>query len=184
MNIVVCGMKHCGKSTHGRFVANALNCPFWDTDDLLCDEHMERTGKNLSPREIYQQFDEEYFREIEAFVVKHLIEDNKTGTDYKVIALGGGVPNNKLLDGILEKLGFFVYLKVDKDIIFKRIKRRGLPPFMQTDNPYATFLELYREREQRYIELSDLTIALNTEYSVNKTGKFIVTKLEEALNER
>ncbi|QSH41762.1 shikimate kinase [Lentisphaerota bacterium ZTH] len=184
MNIVVCGMKHCGKSTHGLFTANALQCPFVDTDDLICDEHFDRTGKRLTPRQIYKQFGEKHFRELEAFVVKALIKQGENEKSNRVIALGGGVPNNTLLKDSLDKLGFFVYLKVDKDVIFKRIKRRGLPPFLQTADPYSTFSELYTEREQRYIELSDLTIVLNNEYPAAKTGKIILKKLKEALNER
>jgi len=183
MNIVICGMKHCGKSTHGEFIARRLSCPFLDTDDLLEAKYFELEKNPLNSREIYNLHGGDYFRELEADVIHSLInkaDKNKT----QVIALGGGVPSNPNLGLELKNLGRFVFLKSEPDILYKRIVKKGLPSFLQGENPYEKFLELYSEREQRYIELSDLTIEFSEDVPVRKAGYIILAKIEETFNER
>ena len=182
MNIVICGMKHCGKSTHGEFIARRLSCPFLDTDNLLETKYFELEKNPLNSREIYNLHGGDYFRELEAGVIHSLIDEadeNKT----QVIALGGGVPSNPKLGDELKNLGHFVYLKNKPEILFKRIARKGLPSFLQGENPYEKFLELYRERERRYIELSDLTVEFNEDVPKNKAGYIILGKIEEKFDE-
>jgi len=178
MNIVICGMKHCGKSTHGEFIARKLECPFLDTDDLLEAKFFELEKNPLNSREIYNLHGEDYFRKLEADVIHSLIDEadeNKT----QVIALGGGVPSNTNLGDELKKLGRFVYLKNEPDVLYKRIARKGLPSFLQGENPYEKFLELYTERERRYIDLSDLTIEFSEDTAVRQAGYIILAKIEE-----
>ena len=74
MNIVICGMKHCGKSTQGEFIARKLSCPFLDTDDLLEAKFFELEKNPLNSREIYNLHGEDYFRELEADVIHLLID--------------------------------------------------------------------------------------------------------------
>jgi shikimate kinase len=183
MNIVICGMKHCGKSTHGEFIARKLSCPFLDTDDLLEKKFFELEKNPLNSREIYNLYGEDYFRKLEADVIHSLINE----TDEKktqVIALGGGVPSNPDIGDELKKLGHFVYLKSEPDILYKRIVRKGLPGFLKGENPYEKFLALYSERERRYIELSDLTVEFSEDVPVRKAGYIILAQIEEKFNER
>ncbi len=182
MNIVICGMKHCGKSTHGRFIAQRLSCPFIDTDDLLEAKFFELEKNPLNSREIYNLHGEDYFRGLEADVIHSLIneaDEEKT----QVIALGGGVPSNPKLGAELKSLGRFIFLKNDVDVLYKRILRKGLPSFLRGKNPYEKFLELYSEREQYYIELSDLTIEFDDDVPVKEAGYIILAKIEEKFNE-
>jgi len=183
MNIVICGMKHCGKSTHGEFIARKLDCPFIDSDDVLEAKFFELEKNPLNSREIYNLHGEDYFRKLEADVLHTLIDEadkNKT----QVIALGGGVPSNPKLGPELKKLGHFVYLKNKPEVLYKRIVKKGLPGFLQGENPYENFLKLYTEREQRYIELSDLTIEFDEDVSKRKAGYIILAKIEEKFHER
>ena len=183
MNIVICGMKHCGKSTHGQFIARKLSCPFLDTDDLLEAKFFELEKNPLNSREIYNLHGEDYFRGLEAGVIHSLIDaPDKDKT--QVIALGGGVPSNPELGAELKNLGRFVYLKNNPDVLYKRIVRKGLPGFLQGENPYEKFLKLYSERERRYIELADLTIEFNEDVPAKEAGYIILAKIEEKFNER
>lgn len=183
MNIVICGMKHCGKSTHGQFIARKLSCPFLDTDELLEARFFELEKNPLNSREIYNLHGEDYFRSLEAEIIHSLInadDEDKT----QVIALGGGVPSNSKLGAELKKLGCFVYIKNKPEVIYKRILKRGLPKFLQGENPDEKFLALYSERERRYIELSDLTIEFEDDLPVRDAGYIILAKIEEMFNER
>ena len=60
-NIVLCGIKHCGKTTVGKALAAALNVPFVDTDDLI----VEKDGGTRTVREIFKTEGEEYFRKMD-----------------------------------------------------------------------------------------------------------------------
>jgi shikimate kinase len=183
MNIVICGMKHCGKSTHGQGVARRLDCPFVDTDDLLEKEYFNRENNPLNSREIYNLHGEEYFRKLESEVIHSLINESREDKT-QVVALGGGVPSNPVLGAELKDLGYFVYIKNQPEILYERIKRKGLPKFLQGENPWEKFLKLYMERERRYIELSDLTIEFKKDIPVKEAGRIISAKIEEKLNER
>ncbi len=184
MNIVITGMKHCGKSTHGNALAEHLKCRFRDTDDMLTDLYREQTGKRLSPRDIFRDEGESFFRNLEVEVVKQLASGSSDGDKNKVIALGGGLPANDAVTPWLEKLGFFVYLKVSPEIIFKRIMARGLPPFLDPARPYESFNELYKQREQYYLRLANLVVEIDHELPLKAADKLIIDRIEEALNER
>ena len=182
MNIVVCGMKHCGKSTHGEFLARKLDCPFLDTDALLEKRYLEKENNPLNSREIYNLHGEGYFRELEAEVILELI-DNSVDDALQIIALGGGVPTNKKLGGRLKELGRFVYIKNKPEVIFKRIERKGLPKFLQGDDPYEKFLNMYHEREIEYIKLADLVVEFNEDTELRTAGFKILSEIEEKFNE-
>lgn len=181
MNIIITGMKHCGKSVHGSAVARHFQYPFCDTDDMLTELYREQTGKRLTPREIFRTAGESFFRELEVQVIKQLAAASGPG---RVIALGGGLPANDTITPWLKDLGFFVYLKVSPEIIFKRIMAKGLPPFLDPAQPYASFTDLCRQREQYYLRLADLTIELKQEMPLKAADKLIIARIEEALHER
>jgi len=184
MNIVITGMKHCGKSTHGNALAEHLKCPFCDTDDMLIELYRDQTGKRLSTRDIFRSEGESFFRNLEVEVVKQLASGDNDGDKNRVIALGGGLPANDAVTPWLEKLGFFVYLKVSPEIIFKRIMARGLPPFLDPARPYESFNELYKQREQYYLRLANLVVEIDHEMPLKAADKLIIDRIEEALNER
>jgi shikimate kinase len=184
MNIIITGMKHCGKSVHGNALAEHLKCRFCDTDDMLASLYRGQTGKRLSPREIFRAEGESFFRNLEVEVVKQLASGDNGGDENSVIALGGGLPANGAAIPWLEKLGFFVYLKVSPEIIFKRIMAKGLPPFLNPEKPYESFNELYKQREQYYLRLANLVIEIDHEMPLKAADKLIIDRIEEALNER
>jgi shikimate kinase len=182
MNLVICGMKHCGKSTHGRFIARKLSCPFIDTDELLEAKYFELEKNPLNSREIYNLNGEDYFRSLEADVIHSLVAE-KDEDKTQVIALGGGVPSNPQLGPELKKLGRFIYIKNEPPVLFKRIAAKGLPKFLQGEKPYEKFLQLYYERERRYIELADLTVEFAKDVPVKEAGYIILAQIEEKVNE-
>ena len=132
-NIVLCGIKHCGKTTVGREIAAVLDIKFVDSDDLI----VEKDGGNRSVREIFAAEGEDFFRKLEAQVLSELAESGSR----KVIALGGGALSNPFVsEEVKTKLGFKVWLDTDDKIAFARIVEKGLPPFLQNaDDPEQAF---------------------------------------------
>ena len=78
-NIVLVGMPGSGKSSVGHILADRLNIPFVDTDELI----VKKAGMEIT--DIFAKFGEPHFRDIESEVIKELSPD--TGV---IISTGGG----------------------------------------------------------------------------------------------
>jgi shikimate kinase len=135
MNWIFIGFKGCGKSTHGRRLARILDRPFLDTDQLL-------GVRNVG--EYHSQVGDAAFRARELEVVQSLVEIRGT-----VIATGGGTQGLELL----KPHSFLVYLKVDPERLWPRVKEAPL-----FGGSKERFLELYWQREPGYRALTDLTL--------------------------
>ena len=81
-SVVLIGPPGAGKTTIGRRLARVLNQEFVDSDAVI--EH--RVGKSCS--EIFAEFGEEYFRELEAEVIAEALRQPG------ILALGGGAVTN------------------------------------------------------------------------------------------
>jgi shikimate kinase len=183
MDLVFCGMKHCGKTTHGRNIAKHLGWNFIDTDDLIPQRYAAEHGKELSVRRIYHKLGETVFREMEAEIIEDLLRE-KSDEEPRVISLGGGLPTNDHVAPLLAELGLFVYIKTTPDELLRRILRKGLPPFLDLDDPRGSFLRLYNKREPYYLKHADLIIELPAKGTVQENLQLVIQRIEEALNER
>lgn len=160
--LLLFGIKHCGKSTLGRLVAEYFGVKLVDTDLELESRFQMLNGCPLPTREIFRELGEEKFRRFEAETVEALAA-RQTGP--RVVALGGGVPANPFVKPeVLKKLGLGIYLAIRPEIAFERVRRRGLPPFLAScADPYAEFLRLNRQREAAYRKYAELTFPIERE---------------------
>src|SRR2546425_9509828 len=85
--IILIGFKHVGKSCLGKALAIKLKRDFIDLDVVLEARYFELTGEGLNCRRIVHQHGIEYFRKLEATVLKEVMS-KKPG----VLAVGGGTP--------------------------------------------------------------------------------------------
>lgn len=161
MNVVLIGMKHCGKSTIGRALAARRECPFYDVDPMIEAYHACEAGKKLSVREIFQQHGEGPFHRVEGHVVCELYLKLDRPGSQSVVALGGRTALNVTVCGLLRAIGPVVYLRVAPDAIFDRIERSGIPPFLDAGDPAGDFAALYQKRHPRYQDLADLTVDID-----------------------
>ncbi|MCJ7616788.1 MAG: shikimate kinase, partial [Desulfobacterales bacterium] len=101
-NIVyIIGFMGSGKSTAGKKLASHLGWSFIDLDRRI-EEH---TGKSIP--ELFSKYGEDYFRDVEANVLKRLKSQTNT-----IISAGGGTPcHGDNMDFMLET-GLTVYLKL------------------------------------------------------------------------
>lgn len=183
MNFLMAGMKHCGKSTHGKALARHLHCSFYDTDDLIVKDHFEKTGEQLTCREFFKKFGADGFQKAEAKVFKALCERLLRSTSHHVVSLGGRLACNPELEDELTNFGTFIYIKTDPRLLFERVMRNGRPPFLSEANPYADFVRLCKEREPYYEKYADLTIELGDE-PLYKVRRDLIAEVEEYINER
>ena len=187
-SIILCGIKHCGKSTQGKRLATALGLDFYDTDDLI----FEQTG--MDARAIYKSQGKDAFMAAELKACEYLQEllsaPNETSqaqvavaAKSAVIATGGGICQNEPAIAILKKLGTIVYLEVPEITAAGRIVRearflpdgtiQNLPAYIANKNPAdqkevrAIFHDFYMERTKKYRSLADASVQAQGSRSEN-----------------
>ena len=145
-SVVLVGMMGAGKSTIGRRLSVRLALPFLDADVEI------EAAAGMSIPDIFEARGEADFRDGEVRVIARLLESGPA-----VIATGGGaVMRQETRDRIRDK-AVSIWLKVDTDVIMRRVKRRSDRPLLQTADPEATVERLIREREPIYGQ-ADVTV--------------------------
>jgi shikimate kinase len=146
-SLVLVGMMGAGKSTIGRRLSARLGLPFLDAD-----AEIELAHAGMTIPEIFTAHGEPYFRDGEARVIARLLDSGPA-----VLATGGGAfLREETRDRIRDK-AISIWLKVDSDVIMRRVKRRSDRPLLQTVDPDATVERLIREREPIYRQ-ADVTV--------------------------
>jgi len=161
VNVVLIGMKHCGKSTLGAALAARWGCPFYDVDRLIEERHACETGPWQGVRDILNARGEGSFAELETQVVCDLYLRLHEAQQVNVVALGGRTALNRRIGELLTGIGLVVYLEVSPEEMFARVLRGGLPAFVDRGDPIMHFLELYQERVPHYQHLAHLTVNLD-----------------------
>ena len=151
--IVLCGIKHCGKTRLGQALAKTLALPFFDTDALLEAD----AGKPV--RALYKEVGETRFRELEAETIRKFIAGAPAPA---VVALGGGVVSNPCLTpDDLHALGIIVWLDVPVPTAFERMAREGLPPFLaDKPDPSVEFNRICAARRPVFRAAADAVLEL------------------------
>ena len=140
-SIVMVGMMGAGKSSVGRRLAARLGLPFVDADTEI--EH----AANATIPEIFETHGEAYFRDGERRVIQRLLDGRP-----KVLATGGGAFVNAETRAAIAASGVSIWLKVERDLILQRVKRRSNRPLLKTADPEATVDGLLAERNPIYAE--------------------------------
>jgi len=121
------------------------------------DEEIAKENK-LTISQIFSQFGEEHFRELEKKAVLKISQ-----RDNQVISAGGGVVLNSENIVNLRKNGLLFCLDARADVILKRTRRFTHRPLLETPDPLKAISEILKKREKNYariknhIDTSDLT---------------------------
>lgn len=164
------GIKHCGKSTHAKLFAKRRNLPFYDLDDLILENTKEKTV-----REFYRNYGKEAFIEEEYKALNTFLNNNQYS---KVIALGGGIADNKNAFTLCRENGILVFIQVDESTLFKRIMAKGTPPFLE-GNPKKKFHELFTNREKIYKESANIIVEIK-----DQPIEITAEEIEQAIKEQ
>lgn len=145
--IYLTGFMTSGKTTLGKITANVLGWDFYDLDkEIEKDESLKITS-------IFEQKGEDYFRRIESEKLRSLSNNSEV-----VISLGGGTIVNSENVRFIKENGILIYLKVDPEIIYTRIKKKTDRPlfkeFVLAENSKEAFIrkitEMLNERKKYY----------------------------------
>jgi shikimate kinase len=166
-SVVLVGMMGAGKSTIGRRLSARLRMRFLDADAEI------EAAAGMSIPDIFDSRGEPDFRDGEARVIARLLDSGPA-----VLATGGGAFMRKETRDRIRDKAISIWLKVDADIILRRVKRRSDRPLLQTADPESTVGRLISEREPVY-QQADLTI-----WSRDVPHEKIVDECIEALHAR
>lgn len=146
-HIVLSGFMGSGKSYVGKKVAEILDREFIDLDEFI----ENKAGKKIA--EIFAEFGEEGFRELESKALEEAI--NNKGT---VISLGGGtLKRQENIDKIKASQSFIAFLDVSKETIIQRVGQGEERPLLNGDLESKVNI-LYRERYHTYKETANITV--------------------------
>lgn len=145
-NIVLTGFMGTGKTAVGRELSRLLNMKLIDVDTEI-----EKSQK-MTINEIFRQFGEPRFREIETEVIKKLSEDRDI-----IISTGGGAVLRQENMDALRKNGVIINLVATPETILERTSTNSDRPLLQVESPLRRIKELLNYRKPFY-EKADIMI--------------------------
>ena len=138
-NICLIGLMGAGKSVIGKLLAEKLRIKYYDSDKLI----EKRLNKSIN--QIFSEHGEGYFRNIEEDIVLSLLDKKNC-----VISLGGGSILSNLTRKAIFTNSFSIYLKVDIEILYERLKKSKKRPLINNKNIKEKIIQLTRDRNKYY----------------------------------
>ena len=166
--VVLVGMMGAGKTAVGTALARDLSVPFRDSDEEIV------RAANRSIAEIFERDGEAFFRARETEVLGRLLHG-----DPCVLSTGGGAFLAAVNRDLIRKAGVSVWLRVDIDLLWQRVRHKTTRPLLRTANPQETLKALYAARLPAYAQ-ADLTVDSATDLSVDA----MASRVAEALATR
>ena len=163
--VTLVGMMGSGKSAIGKVISSILDVPFSDAD-----VEIERAAK-LSIPEIFERHGEKFFRDKEDQVIKRLLQETP-----RILATGGGAFVNKKIRTSIKQYGVSVWLNVDVDTLWKRVKHKNSRPLLRTDNPREKLESIYADRIKTYC-LADVIIESHGKSSLEEMANLVIKSL-------
>lgn len=143
-NIVLTGMPGSGKTTVGKALAQAMNRPYFDTDELIEETY------GATPAHILQTQGEAAFRDMESSVIRELSQ--KTGC---ILSTGGGAILRKENVELLRANGKLFFLDRPLELLIPTQDR----PLSATREAMT---QRYQERYPIYLATADAVIQNRT----------------------
>ena len=163
-NLILIGLMGAGKTTLGRYIAQMLDRPFYDSDHEIC------TASGVSIPIIFEMEGEQGFRNRETAMLKKL-----TAMKDIILSTGGGSVLRDENRQNMRRNGTVVYLHASPEILLERTRYDNSRPLLQVENPLAKLQELYNARDPLYRNTAHIVIESD---SCAETVK----RLFEALN--
>ena len=165
--VVLVGMMGSGKTAVGKVLAASLGVPFVDSD------HEISTAANRSISEIFERDGNDFFRLVETRVIKRLL----CGLPC-VLATGGGAFMSTKNRTLIANSGISVFLNVDLEILWERVRHKKSRPLLKTANPKATLYKIFEDRKDQYTQ-ADLSITSNYNCSIAQTSQKLLIALSQ-----
>lgn len=147
-HLVLIGFMGSGKTSIGRSLSYKLKRAFYDTDKMI----EESENKTIS--EIFADKGEKYFRELETGTLREIREDKIP----RIYSLGGGTPVSLQNQPLIKTIGTVIYLRLQPEEVWERLKGDTTRPLLQCDDPLAKIKRLMSLRAPAYERCADIII--------------------------
>ena len=163
MKIYLIGFMGAGKTTVGRALAERLDIPFFDLDELV------EAAEKMSIKELFALQGEPFFRKRERDILRatRYLED-------AVIATGGGTYTFEDNIQFIEAEGLSVYVSAPYALLRGRIGEKAAERPMFRDDVAAH--DLFNER-LRFYRMCDVTVEIREEETPGEIAERIVLEL-------
>jgi shikimate kinase len=145
-NIYFCGFMGCGKTTIGQKLALRLDCDYADLDKVIV------LKANMSIPDIFKNFGEKYFRDLETDCLNELSKKDST-----IISTGGGAFMKEENINICKASGSIVYLNLSFEDCYTRIKNDSNRPIVM-EKTKEELKNLYNMRAMIYKNNCDFEV--------------------------
>ncbi len=145
-SVVMVGMMGAGKTAVGTVLARKLAVPFLDSDEAI----VHAAGRSIA--EIFERDGEAFFRAREAEVIARLLRAEPC-----ILSTGGGAFLATSNRALIHDLGLSVWLKVDLDVLWQRVRHKNTRPLLRTANPRETLAALLKARLPSYAQ-ADISV--------------------------
>ncbi len=163
--VAMIGMMGAGKTAVGQAVARSLGVPFVDSDEEIV------RAADRSIAEIFARDGESFFRARESEVLARLLRGNPC-----ILSTGGGAFLSQTNRALVQEFGVSVWLRVDLDLLWHRVRHKNTRPLLRTANPRETLRTLYEARRPFY-QMADLAVESTVEVSVEDMAQRVVDAL-------
>lgn len=146
-NIFLIGFMGAGKSTIAKALQRELGFPLVEMDQRIVEE------QGMSINDIFAQYGEAHFRDIESQLVVDLGEQEPS-----IVSCGGGVVVRPENTQNMKKSGRIVFLKATPQTIYERVKNSTDRPILNGHMNVEYIAQLMEKRRALYEEAADITI--------------------------
>jgi shikimate kinase len=164
--IILIGFMGSGKSSVAALLAQTIGYEFIEADNLV----ISLSGcSNI--REIFNNFGEPRFRELETQVTESLRNSSQV-----VISTGGGViGNHENMKNLSENGGYTIFLDTSLNEVFSRVTDMSNRPLLRDRQKAAA---IFSARLPVYRSYADLIVSTNSK-STSEVANEIITKIGE-----
>ena len=141
--VTLIGMMGTGKSKFGRQIANILKFNFYDID------HMIEKEFKMTIKELFQKYDEGFFRKIEKKTIKNLISKINDNKEKVIISLGGGGFDNEETRKLLLTNTNVIWLNTPVDVLVQRVGDGSKRPMIKGETR-DSIIQLLNIRKKYY----------------------------------
>lgn len=163
--VVLVGMMGAGKTAVGKALASVLHAPFLDSDAEI------EKAANMTIPEIFDRYDEPFFRRKESQVIARLLDEQRG-----VLSTGGGAFMAAENRKVITEKGVSVWLNADLELLWNRVKHKDTRPLLRVPDPRGALTKLYDERVPIYAQ-ADLSVTSEPGLSIDDMAARVVEAL-------
>ena len=166
MTIFLIGMPGSGKTTVGKLLAERLQLPFFDTDEIISNI------EDSTVTEIFSRKGEAYFRDLEKALITNWKMTNC------IVATGGGLPCIEGCMDIMNQKGKVIYLKSNAQTLASRLENDHNRPLLASMSGYGREKKLKEMLKQRDVFYNTAKIKVINNGTIDETIVKMLAKLK------